>query len=998
MKQREIIVFGTGLSGKIFVEDVMQYNSICDKFAFSLEKIIVKCCTDTRSERIGSRFCGYEIIDSNLLRNREFLQNGFIVIASAEYYEEISAQLKNMGLASKIIDFRDLFTSIIKDGSEDENKLIFYDEVLKNLEFINVKDRQLQLCQYHFGQKMLEHALKDKGNRNLLKKGVGYFINAFQLSNKREDILSYFMRNFYHPNVERMSSNYEHNRNVISSIYKIEFPRQMDEVFFTIYPLSDTQWCCFDEMKNRFIYRENANGQFCKYDLYHELCWGCLTEDYDLQVAEQLKNLQKEINSYQILNQFIEFAGEKQKIEQHFLEKIQLYRDLKPYDDNYYWMMGHYYMQENDYELAIDVLQNGIYYNPHSPKLNFLLGEVYFSLGQWSTSAQRFLLSDFVNLDIKIEMNHQLKISAKIEEKLLQIINIAKQDSPAIVDCVLDSLSEVITYGRFFPWFNKIALDDDNKFIITSTLVLDRPLYGGEYQAFLGIEGSQEARTERFRKLEAMAQKMVRTSVNSLSFWSVIEGKAKKNIVIDKACLLPIMTKNEYQKVKFEYENRQYVCGIEGGIDGGAGYNRVVPYKPEYLRIEDKVKISSDKDFIVGRPILLAHSHKRKKLVINLLIDSLSALSLQKNPELMPNTMKFFAKGAVFGNVFSTSEWTVPALPALMSGCYPEKTRFYYSDIPKFKKLHNAFKTTAEYMNEKGYYCINFSAAVYSLIYGGIYRGFEKTIGSRSAGSAAYVMQALEHMRCLDETDLFINMHLLDVHDAPLIPNNKMGVYTKHNIEKILQYDKLNDGSKKSAWIGFSEEGKELYQAEMRNTDGNLGILYDYLSTHYQDDEYLIIFHADHGINVEEKEAFILNEGHTKIPLMMRGIGVPQGAIIDDFVSSIDIHAIYAYLCGYNMSENVDCVLPKIFGGAGRDYVVSSSSYPTQTYKMAIRNKAYEYRLETAAKTDRYGNIDMDLFSYEILTRDKSRRRVNDSDLAQQFMKMAFEHAKYIVR
>ena len=74
----------------------------------------------------------------------------------------------------------------------------------------------------------------------------------------------------------------------------------------------------------------------------------------------------------------------------------------------------------------------------------------------------------------------------------------------------------------------------------------------------------------------------------------------------------------------------------------------------------------------MGKPILLEHSPKRKKVVLNILIDALSWQAMkEQNYALLPNTMRFFSKGVIFNNHFSVSEYTYPAVHTIETGMYP---------------------------------------------------------------------------------------------------------------------------------------------------------------------------------------------------------------------------------------------------------------------------------------------------------------------------------------
>jgi hypothetical protein len=105
---------------------------------------------------------------------------------------------------------------------------------------------------------------------------------------------------------------------------------------------------------------------------------------------------------------------------------------------------------------------------------------------------------------------------------------------------------------------------------------------------------------------------------------------------------------------------------------------------------------------------------------------------------------------------------------------------------------------------------------------------------------------------------------------------------------------------------------------------------------------------SDHG------QAFITDDQHplslarTKVPWFIRGKGIPQGDT-HELTENIDLFKTLVKCCDLKMQENnIDSQLPKILGGKSeREYVLSQSIYPGQTYKAVIRDKYCEYRFES---------------------------------------------------
>lgn len=145
-----------------------------------------------------------------------------------------------------------------------------------------------------------------------------------------------------------------------------------------------------------------------------------------------------------------------------------------------------------------------------------------------------------------------------------------------------------------------------------------------------------------------------------------------------------------------------------------------------HYRIEQPVEIKGKKEFVMGKPILLEHSPKRKKLVLNILVDALSWQAMkEQNYVLLPNVMKFFSKGVIFNNNFSVGEFTYPSIHTIETGMYPHHSQIYNEHINM--PLSPEYMVISEQMQKLGYYCVNIMGSGDALYTGG-YRGYDRLI------------------------------------------------------------------------------------------------------------------------------------------------------------------------------------------------------------------------------------------------------------------------------
>ena len=179
--------------------------------------------------------------------------------------------------------------------------------------------------------------------------------------------------------------------------------------------------------------------------------------------------------------------------------------------------------------------------------------------------------------------------------------------------------------------------------------------------------------------------------------------------------------------------------------------------------------------------------------------------------------------------------------------------------------------------------------------------------------------------------------------------------------------------------------------AAIERMDRDLGELFRYIEEHYAEDEYIINAYSDHGISIHSADPFFFSDERCGTALMVRGAGVPALGVTDELVSSLDLHAIVMHEAGLPVDETLDANLPAAFGGKAREYVISNSVFPGQTYKLDIRTKAHEFRLETKDLTRLDGTINMSAYSWRLYEREGHREIWSDA-LRDKFLAIAWQH------
>lgn len=127
---------------------------------------------------------------------------------------------------------------------------------------------------------------------------------------------------------------------------------------------------------------------------------------------------------------------------------------------------------------------------------------------------------------------------------------------------------------------------------------------------------------------------------------------------------------------------------------------------------------------------------------------------------------------------------------------------------------------------------------------------------------------------------------------------------------------------------------------------------------------------------------------------MVRGAGVPKRGIVNELTSGLDIYPALGHLAGFTVPDYVDGNLPAELGGVEREYVISNTMYPGQTFKMAVRTKEYECQLQTRDLLTVDGTVDMGTATYEIYRRTGNKERVDFPELREYFSAVIHDYTK----
>jgi arylsulfatase A-like enzyme len=253
--------------------------------------------------------------------------------------------------------------------------------------------------------------------------------------------------------------------------------------------------------------------------------------------------------------------------------------------------------------------------------------------------------------------------------------------------------------------------------------------------------------------------------------------------------------------------------------------------------------------------------------------------------------------GVVFEDVSTPAPWTLPAHASLLTGLYPSRHGLKSHE----RYLPAPIVTLAQVLARKGY---RTAAVVNSHNLSsrfGLDRGFqdfryvEESV-AQVAPTSEIIDQAITWLEKRGDHPLFLFVHTYDVHSD----YRSLAEYEAAFVEP---YDGPADGT--TAQLIAVREGKlslgeadarhlvDLYDAGIRQWDGELGRLLRFLKDNRMLEETLLIITSDHGEEFFEHGGFL--HGRTQyqevmaVPLVLRGPGLPSGERVAQPASLVDL-------------------------------------------------------------------------------------------------------------
>ena len=631
-----------------------------------------------------------------------------------------------------------------------------------------------------------------------------------------------------------------------------------------------------------------------------------------------------------------------------------------------------------DYETAEKWILSALQKNPGGHMNHFYYALISKAQGQYFTAA--------VECWIAINFAIQFGAPPGWKDLVQQLNDVMEEIGPKMGQ---DDLREFFirrnvlqSPGSFFPAYQ----DYDKKqwsVFVGKFLYYDRRKAYNDYVGFWG-QAHMDVFSHTLSQLLAGGNDYNLYAVTPTETWKARKGKSAT--VKEGGQVLAIAATTSNQKA----------C-ITAGKGQTVDFTLAAPNIYHYINMDEPGRLSSDQDFIVSKPVPARGTPGKKKLILTIFMDALSQRYLTDTDfACMPHTREFFGKGTIFKNCYATGEWTHPSVASLNTGLYTTHHHVIYRSSAYQYPPHR--KTVGEIFNEAGYFTFLASGSVGTSPYLGGLRGFDRAIHKSALGfpDSHLIIDVLDHMDAFPDANKFIALGLCDVHRS-MEDTTEQALGIAIPQQTMLGFrDALakTNHDEKSVWMRYAESHIPKYQAALQNFDRQIKTVYDYITEHYDEDEYLVCLYSDHGTPALNHEEYLLKKMQTNSVLMLRGGGVPA-QISEEYVNHFDYIPILTKLANipFDFSGH-DCVLPRAFGGPGRDFVYTESIYHGQTYKAAVRTGEFECRFETNGFTENDGLIDLSRgFTQKILSM-KTGEEIQDGELAEDFEAIVFDHIK----
>lgn len=633
-------------------------------------------------------------------------------------------------------------------------------------------------------------------------------------------------------------------------------------------------------------------------------------------------------------------------------DMINKYEQIASSDIELYSFKIALYLGRGEFEQAYYEAKKAVQVNPFYVEANYNMATVAEQVGNFVEACIFYIKTDFLQKDK--------------EEKLISEDVLEQQINHAL-DCFWGDAEQMRLFN-LGKAFYKYAIRDpfrNYNYDMVGTTIAD--CFGQEYYAGR-CDGCFEAYFEHELNRDTYRTKCELFPIACVG----TEMEVGENM------LVPVVMNYDLQDKELNY-----VADLQISADNAYCDDAYCKYS--FIPTTKAAKLVAKKNAVWGKPIPLhSMSNDKKKLVLNIFIDSFNYKMIEDYglETLMPYTAAFFAEGAHCKQYYTCSEYTLPSMATYWTGKHPSA----HMNLSNHYR-HNFMGDEVvfpELFQQAGYTTAKFGGNDSVTPAQGYIRGFDRFIYQYIANGQTVkevVVDALEHLRTFSDTNQFIWLDIVDLHEIAGGFMRSLEVQAKSPIET-----RYMDNERKSTVKQSRSRNREaIYRNELEKIDFFLSLLYRYIEEHYKDEEIVISLFSDHGTAfLVDNEEPMVSQQRMRIPLLLRGSNV-HGEI-DEIIETTDYAGIIAKLAGVSYSyENKDANLPKCFGGQEeRQYALSQSIFVGDPYWAAFHARDLHCYIETKEVVDRQFLINID--EYNMWMVDDNGTQVEDEKKMKQYL------------
>jgi len=285
------------------------------------------------------------------------------------------------------------------------------------------------------------------------------------------------------------------------------------------------------------------------------------------------------------------------------------------------------------------------------------------------------------------------------------------------------------------------------------------------------------------------------------------------------------------------------------------------------------------------------------------------------------------AEGTLFENMSSCAPWTLPSHASLFTGEFPTT----HGATDEHRRLGDRLPTLAELLRETGYVTAAFCANPWVSRETGLGRGFDSFFSNRRGGvlgwPLAYVSKAVDvavgrrdsgsfHTNrafahwlagLKHERPFFAFVHYNETHLRYHPPARFRNLFVGPSDSRS-RIRRLNQDCNAylAGAVSMSDDDfrllAALYDGELRHADSRLEQIAGVLQDIGRWEDTLVIVTADHGENLGEhglmSHKFCLYETLLRVPLVLRGPGIPRGVRSPHLAQNVDVLPTVAAAAG----------------------------------------------------------------------------------------------------